>query len=77
MTLDLAPSRRYTIAKALEHAPTIPDLRLALAEWRGQEDDPIVRAVLDRTLARPVDALYRAMVEDDIILDPVLNAERN
>lgn len=50
MMLEIAPSRRFTIAKALEGVEQTPDLRLALAEWRRQEDHPTVRAVLDKWL---------------------------
>lgn len=53
MISDLAPSRRFTIAKVLAAAEPVPDLRLAIAEWADGEPDPTVKRELDRILAQP------------------------
>lgn len=49
--LNLASSRRFSIAKALASCGSDdPELVLALAEWEAREDDPTVRKWVSRAL---------------------------
>ena len=49
--LNLASSRRFSIAKALASCGSEdPELCLALAEWEAREDDPTVRKWVRRAL---------------------------
>ncbi len=65
MMLDLASSRRFSLAIAAGAALRLPginrqELTIALAEWRERETDATVRGELDRVLGPSPDgvALY-------------------